>query len=334
MFLKHEHLPTISASEIAVWKQCRQKWYWQYCLRLQPAVTHTKLAQGTMAHAGIEAALKRDNVWIAVRKSSVQQRRSLNLSLGDQVFEEELEEVNAVAACVSKWAVESLELSGINAHSTEVTWEQPLRDGKRKMTGVTWNGRMDAILSSGWGLEAKYVGRFRSQESIDLSSQLAMYLLYLGAAQAGTPQLLYLQILNKMPAVPSVNKSGGMSRSQISTDWKTYREAVEDNGYDAADYLDMQEKLAGKVFWREQVITRPAERLAEDRAALYDVSVDLMAKNKRIYMCDSPFLCTSCQFKELCLESVRGRDPQNLVESGAFVSRDKPSEEAEPETAE
>ena len=59
-----------------------------------------------------------------------------------------------------------------------------------------------------------------------------------------------------------------------------------------------------------------------------------MASRKRIYMCDSPLLCSSCQFKELCLESVRGRDPQNLVEAGAFVSRDKPLEEAELEAAE
>jgi hypothetical protein len=333
MFIKHEHLPSISASEIAVWKQCKQKWYWQYFLRLQPAVTHTKLAQGTMAHAGIEAALWRRNVIDAVDKSSIEQQRSLSLSLGDQPIEDTAEEVETVAACVMKWADESLELSGLRPIGTEIKWELPLRDGRRKMTGVTWNGRMDAVLTNGWGLEAKFVGRFRSEESIDLSSQLAMYLLYLDNRDV-QPGLLYLQILNKMPSTPSVNKTGGISRSQISTDWPTYRNAVLDNGYDPEDYVDMREKLAGKTFWREQIITRPTERLTEDRAALYDVSVDLMAKHKRIYMCDSPFLCSSCQFKELCLESVRGRDPQNLVESGAFVSRDKPSEEAEPEAAE
>ena len=220
MFLRHEHAPTISASEIAVWKQCRQKWYWQYYLRLQPAVTHTKLAQGTMAHAGIEAALKRESIMQAVVKSSAEQQRALALSLGDQPISDSIDEAGLVFDCVSKWANESLELSGVKALVTETKWELPLRDGKRKMTGVTWNGRMDALLDNGWGLEAKFVGRFRSEESIDLSSQLAMYLLVLGEGTP-QPQLMYVQILNKMPAIPSVNKTGGISRSQINTDRKS-----------------------------------------------------------------------------------------------------------------
>jgi hypothetical protein len=338
MYLKQEHRPSVSASEIAVWKQCRQKWYWQYLLRIEPAVTHTKLAQGTMAHAGIAAALSGESVEIAVTKSAMDLSRSLLLSVdGEQIDTTQADdEINTISACVKKWNRESGIREGALIAS-EVEWEVPVRAGRRRLPGVTWNGRMDALIAVGesgekWGLEAKYVGRFRSEESVELSSQLAMYLLFMQEQKVGIsqpPRLIYLQILNKMPAVPSVNKTGSISRSQTNTDWDTYREAVVANGYNPEDYSDMREKLAGKRFWAEQVVTRSENRLAEEREALYDVTAEIMQKRKRIYMCDSPFLCQSCQFRDMCLETVRGRDPMELVESGAFVSRDRPVEDAE-----
>lgn len=332
MYLKHEHPPSVSASEIAVWKQCKQKWYWQYFLRLEPSVTHTKLAQGTMAHAGIAAALAGKNVHAAVQQSACDLQRDLQFTYEGVGLDIESAdaEVDTVSACVNKWHDESDPLKQRELIWSEMAWEQPIVDGKRKLIGVTWNGRMDATINfmdTSWGFEAKYVGQFRSEESVELSSQLAMYLCYMQTI--GVSKLLYLQILNKMPAIPNVNKTGGISRSQINTDWDTYRDTVLANGYSPADYEDMCEKLIGKTFWREQVVTRSPERLAEDRAALYDVSIELLAKRKRIYMCDSPFLCKSCQFRDLCLETVRGRDPQNLVESEAFISRDKPQDDAE-----
>lgn len=341
MYLKHEHPPSVSASEIAVWKQCRQKWYWQYFLRVEPSVTHTKLAQGTMAHAGIAAALGGTDLREAVLESADELGRVARYILDDEPIgeDESRAEVDTVTACVEKWAYESA-LPMERLLGSEVEWVASAEDGRRKLKDVIWNGRMDAMLQIGgygtapWGLEAKFVGQFRSPESIELSSQLAMYLLYMQEAWSNDPRLIYLQILNKVPAIPSVNKTGGISRSPITTDWDTYKATVEANGYNPEDYADVREKLSGKRFWTEQVVTRSSERLKEDRAALYDVTVEIMAKRKRVYMCDSPFLCKSCQFRDLCLETVRGRDPLELIESGAFVSRDKPSEDAEASTDE
>lgn len=340
MYLKQEHPPSVSASEIAVWKQCRQKWYWQYLLRLEPSVTHTKLAQGTMAHAGIAAALAGTSIGEAVAESAIDLKRFFPISVdGEDFGDYGAGEIDTVASCVEKWDRES-NLRERKLVSSELKWEVPARDGRRSMPGVTWNGRMDGILHIGgygtelWGLETKYVGQFRSEQSVELSSQLAMYLLFMREQYSDDPKLIYLQILNKVPAIPSVNKTGGMSRSPINTDWETYRKAIVANGYEPQDYLDIQEKLSTKRFWKEQVVTRPPARLAEERSALYDVSVEIMAKRKRVYMCDSPFLCTSCQFRDLCLETVRGRDPINLVESGAYVPRDRPSEDAEAATDE
>jgi hypothetical protein len=341
MYLKQEHPPSVSASEIAVWKQCRQKWYWQYFLRVEPSVTHTKLAQGTMAHAGIAAALGGANVEQAVAKSAFDLDRDIPIEIDGELvggMGTANDEIASVSSCVEKWDRES-NLRERKLISSEVKWEVPARDGKRQMPGVTWNGRMDALLTIGgygdepWGLEAKFVGQFRSEESVELSSQLAMYLLFM-REQTANPKLIYLQILNKVPAVPNVNKTGGISRSPINTDWDTYRAAIVANGYYPEDYADIRERLSGKRFWTEQVVTRPEARLAEERSALYDVSVEIMAKRKRVYMCDSPFLCKSCQFRDLCLETVRGRDPLELIESGAYVSRDKPNEDAEVATDE
>ena len=181
-------------------------------------------------------------------------------------------------------------------------------------------------------MDNEFIGSFRTEESVELSSQLAMYLLFMREHVAVTqPKLIYLQILNKVPGIPNVNKTGGISRSAINTDWDTYKDTVVANGYNPEDYADVREKLTNKRFWTEQVVTRADARLAEERSALYDVSVEIMAKRKRIYMCDSPFLCKSCQFRDLCLETVRGRDPLELIESGAYVSRDKPTEDAEVE---
>src|SRR6266566_9395498 len=102
MYLKNEHPPSVSASEIAVWKQCRQKWYWQYFLRLEPSVTHTKPAQGTMAHAGIAAALEGRSVDKAVADSAFDLKRTMALSIDgeDLGVEEANAEIDTVSACV------------------------------------------------------------------------------------------------------------------------------------------------------------------------------------------------------------------------------------------
>lgn len=289
-----------------------------------------------MAHAGIAAALAGTDIGAAVDATSRELARGVSISVDGENIDV-YDEVDTVTKCVEKWNRES-SICDRKLIAFEVKWEVPARDGKRSMQGVTWNGRMDALLNIGgygserWGLEAKYVGQFRTEESVELSSQLAMYLLFMREQQAGmfpSPKLIYLQILNKVPAAPNVNKTGGISRSPINTDWDTYRETVVANGYDPENYADMREKLSTKRFWTEQVVTRSENRLAEERSALYDVSVEIMAKRKRIYMCDSPFLCKSCQFRDLCLETVRGRAPEMLVLSGAYVSRDRPSEDAE-----
>ena len=298
-----------------------------------------------MAHAGIAAALAGDLVHSAVANSAAEMGRMFSFHIGADDFaemkQESEDEIMTITNCVEKWNRES-NIRERQLVSSEVKWEVPVRDGYRRAEGVTWNGRMDAIIKIGgygeekWGLEAKYVGQYRSEESVELSSQLAMYLLFMREAFVNTPnpKLIYLQILNKMPGIPNVNKTGGISRSPINTDWDTYKQAIVANGYNPEDYADVREKLSTKRFWSEQVVTRPAERLAEERAALYDVTVEIMAKRKRVYMCDSPFLCKSCQFRDLCLETVRGHDPQNLIESGAYVSRDKPNDEAEAEVSE
>lgn len=311
---------TISFTEIAAWKKCRQLHHWRYNLGLRPNRYAEHVTLGSLCHKAMEFWLKGDT-------------RPLGTIVMEEVgqgkWDEELEQIDELVETaqkiVERYLQNGLRLSppkGPN-HLIETEFDLLVPRTTRRV-----QGRFDAVLQNSngayWLCEWKFPKTFRTEEDAQMSSQLAIY--QWAAAQLGKPcvGIVYNQILQKLPAIPDQNKNGSTSRKEIYTDWDTYAATVRSRGEDPASYAEeMIPKLEGKEFWRSYTIYRSPEECEHFVKQLTSVTRDICNQNRRVevYPCESTINCNGCYYRDLCLEVARGRSPEHLIESAFYRSR-------------
>lgn len=302
----------ISFTEIAQWKQCRQKWHWKYEMDLVPRSYSPHITLGSLCHAGIEAWLKGEPILYGVQNAATE-------FIHQGMFEEEVQAIDEMCdtavKVVHRYTVDQLLFN----RTQPIAVEEEFRVRIPKTRHFV-KGRFDTILRDSqndclWLVEWKFPGRFRSEEDVQLSTQLAIY--QWAAIRCGYPVvgILYNQILPILPAVPEVLKNGKTSRREIMSDWQTYRQTLVERGEDPAEYSEMEEKLRDKTFWKSYRIYRTPRQVERYVLELRDVAADLAAKKKRIYMCESHVTCGQCPYRLICLEVARGIDPAGMIES-------------------
>lgn len=312
MILSAIHRPEVSFSEILTWKTCRMRWFWSYHLNLAPITAKRPLSVGRMGHVGLAAYLQGEDWNAAIDKEAEEAIKHM--------FQEDAEQLLQWRD-TSKQLVTRYAQHYVNDRFKVLHVEVPFELKPRGLRNNRWIGYIDTILQDesgdNWLVEHKFPEQqFRSEEDMDLSTQIGMYQYIadrLGIKVIGT---IYNQILAKLPATPKINMNGSISRSEIYCDWETYADFVVANGGMSTDYIaDMFPKLAGKEFFRRHFIYRPKTQVALYREELEAVTWSLIAKRKHIFMSDNAINCRGCSYKELCMEKARGRDPQNMIDS-------------------
>lgn len=299
-------MATVSFSEIACWKNCRRKWQFAYKHRLRPIRQETHITLGTLCHAGIESWLKHEEIGTGVIAAA--KKFSKNR------FVEELEDLSEQVALAMD-IVGNYVATKTRPQSamTEIKWKVSIPGTKNHLVGIfdalaMYNGQL-------WIVEWKFPKTFKETSQVEMSTQLALY--RWAAAELGynVMGILYNQILQKLPAIPEMNKNGTTSRKEIYTDWNTFANTIESRGEDPDNYLDMKEKLQDKEFSRQYRIYYSPAQINEVLRELQDVSRDLATTKPRIYTCENFITCASCQFRDVCLEMARGRDTTDLIEN-------------------
>ena len=105
------------------------------------------------------------------------------------------------------------------------------------------------------------------------------------------------------------------------SDWPTYKLALEREGLDPAEYLDMEAKLASKVFW--DVDTCRAIRSREELAYFANGEIIPAIKSviarrhevDRSGRCFNSLVCSWCSFNELCVEEAKGGDVEFMKQT-------------------
>lgn len=305
---------SISFTEIADWKTCRQRWAWKYQEGLKPIRYSEKIRIGTIAHALMEAYLKGDDALRRLREVKAE-------ITPEGAFAEEIDEIDRIGD-LAKEVVDNYAFKNpLYAAGSEIPFAI-----KIPHTVTTLKGVIDAFTEAPgsnalWLTEFKFPQRFRAEEDLELSTQLLTYLWMgrqLGYNLAG---VRYIQILPRIPEVPDQNKNGTTSRREIYTDWETYSRTVRERGEDPENYREeMVPKLEGKEFWKEFRLYRTPAQVDHYIQQLQHVARDIGAKRKRIYPCENAIHCGGCAYRNLCLEVARGKDPRPLIESG-FIRR-------------
>jgi hypothetical protein len=191
------------------------------------------------------------------------------------------------------------------------------------MAGVVLHGYFDVVIREDktskniWIVEHKFPTNLKSENNMDLIQQLKIYdwaarKIYQG--QGTVKGCIYNQILGKKPSIPTLNKNGSMSKAEIATTWEFYQNAVIQAGLNPEDYIDMKEKLKDKKFWqRDKVLTSEVER-RNFILDLKSVVWEMKKKGNHIYGAYS-FVCDGCEFRELCIEHLKGGDIEFIIEN-------------------
>lgn len=193
-----------------------------------------------------------------------------------------------------------------------------------------------------WVVDYKNRQKFTTSPSFeDVNLQAMIYAcmcLFHSLPVTGTATL---EVLAQLPAIPSLNKDGSMSRTKIATTWDIYERELKRNFLDPLDYADMRWKLTTQ-FVRLTKEHRPVDALNKVWTKLVLPTAELMSDiiiNLDEYHKDMPnvglqnvhgqprsriqrslghFQCNGCGVRDVCLAGLYDRDIRHIIEQRKY----------------
>lgn len=298
----------ITYSQIAAYLKCKKAWKYAYLDNLAPRVDRPALQLGTLVHTYLEAALKDESPRAAVQNKTEKYFKTR------QFFDNELSlymDLEHKANLIGERAYENL-IKDYKVLSSELVEYQFTHNISDRIVLV---GKVDAVVrhkrtNTNWILDHKVRGTFQSQENEELNLQNAVYQAVLMKQGIETVGSIGHQIFNDLPKIPKLNKDGTMSRAACKTDWQTYERSLLECNLNPNDYIEMKSKLDENIFFNYLLAYRNQTELENIWEEIVLPTIDSIAHDVDFTRSLSVWNCQTCQFKELCLESLRGIDTE------------------------
>lgn len=341
-------LPILNHSQLLEWMKCRYRLELTTVRGINSRAVIRPLTVGSAIHAGMEGALRRMGRPGAtpkrIRRAS---QKAIDAWISSQVdirggegqmTEDETHDLSEVQAEAPVIVQKALEFIDLDRFTTLITPDGPAVELPILIPYPGWGGFHVTI---DWAVRDKHTGgawiwdyKFRSSlapdEAEDYNLQMAVYQRVLwekyGIETEGT---MMFQGRNTAPKIPKLNQNGTMSRSDIATDWDTYRDELLRNGLDPVDYDDMRIKLADKRRFKLTPAYRPMSQVdniwehivvpaAADLKRFYD-------GQSKAYRSMHQFNCNGCWARPFCLAELREEDTDFLL-STSFINLNDPAE--------
>lgn len=318
-----------SVTSITAFQTCPQQWKLRYIDKLRPArddagprslgsAVHFILAKVLLElhHTGDQYPnyTEMSKHWAGVWQT-INEPPPVAVS-GVVIYDEEFREMVQIAAGIAARFLknrqphlnyELIEFEGVPM--VEYNLETVL-DG-HKFVGfidVVWRDKATGLVEI---VDFKVTGRFSTWEDMLHRSQLYLYAAML-KEQTGIEAnaVVFWQIRNKEAARPTLNKNGAMSRSKISTDWATYRDALLEAGLDPADYDDMRVKLHDEEHYWYQEHTYMPNAATIGRFVSDAVQVaQFIESNTEYFPRINNWGCGRCEYASWCSALLYGDEP-------------------------
>lgn len=309
-----DRLPTVSYSEMFTYGVCPKKHHWTYRRNIEPAAYATPKADlGAAGHYAIEEHW-RCNQWDAALD------RWLAKQLETPMWDEDQERFQQVVRDLTEIIPRYLDHYSSDQLTIVPSNVELEFNVKLPRFGVRLNGYWDALAIDPrggiWIMDHKFIsgGQFRQPWELEMDLQIGTYewaARELGIKVQGT---IYDQIRAEPPRPPRLLANGkSLSKADIVCDPGTYLAEILRHGFDPADYRDILDKLLAKPFFVREYITRtPAEIDNFERDMLARVKEMRRAK-REVYMTPNRINCSSCPFRDLCLDTLKGRDVEAVI---------------------
>lgn len=308
----------ISFTQTSMYKSCKLKWYFYAVKKIEPKRLRPALSFGSCGHILLEAHYRGKNIDDAAKMWADQTINSADW------FDEDIEEIDRIAK-EAHGAVNYY----IKCHPEDKDWVilDIEKYFKIPLTGTNLmvEGYFDLVAKESidsrnvWIVEHKFPRQsLRSDTDLELNQQLHMYDWVATKLNEYKPYkvigCLYNQILAKQPKIPKLNRDGTMSKAAITTTWDVYAKELEKHGLNPMDYLDMQSKLEVNEFNRRtKIITSDIEK-KNFVLDLQRVAWEMTKRTSHLYGAYD-FNCRGCDFKEICVENLKGGDIEFIIEN-------------------
>jgi hypothetical protein len=347
-----EHLTPVaikdtSATERAMFRKCRRQWFLTVVHRLDAQTGNVNFFLGTIYHAAL--AVFYENIGAGHEFAA-----NLSLDAYQRAYDEEWAKVKSGLGIAAQFAAPLYRESGslgleMLQNYLDRENKDPLLDSViavefRVNVAIRSpkSGRKVGILS----VQADVVGLKDGQVTVvdhktasrrpniahlDIDDQLTAEVFSWWKHSGEFPtQAIYNVSMKTEAGPPKVLKSGALSKAKNqSTTATLYRQAIEENGLDEADYADILAHLdyrdaAGEdpLFVRDTTFRTPGQMAAFERDLYWEYrDMREVAKHpERAYPSPSNFNCPSCPVRIVCVTIQDDGDVPAIIQAGYVIA--------------
>lgn len=336
-------------SRISSWLKCQKLHHWAYEKQLTPLRRGKDvLFMGTLCHAGMEGFIKGESPEALIQAEYdaylEQNGQMLNTEELDTLAQMKDDAVKIAERGIAKigewsnnhfgssggmddWETVRLKEDGSPLIERRLSIPFPQHPYWRDFQGTAdWVARHKPT-NTVWVWDFKFRKQLQPEWAEDLDIQMRCYMRMLAEHGVHCDGTIKFQGKQRVPVQPQLTQKGAMSKNKsITTDWDTYRDAVLAAGLDINDYLDMEEKLEGKTFYQITPSYRsPDEVTATWEKIVVPAACEIAETEKERIPSLSFWTCRMCDFRELCIGSLKGEDTEYMIGSSFLKKGEKPT---------
>lgn len=305
-------------TEIGDFLRCRKRYDYRWFQNLEPKQVSDKLTIGSAIHKFLEA-------WYLERRfdESVEVMREYIIENSAHLEEVQLHDMLDLATNVCTNYVANY---GMDENWTVKAVELPF--SVRLDEHTNYVGTIDLVVEDQdghvWFIDHKTTAAIDIYDkNSDMDRQISRYWWALEQLGYNVHGFIYNIILKDFPVEPKVLKSGALSKDKSQkTTAQLYRQAIERNGLNEADYADFLQYLdeQPKEFFRRLKVERTvAERVAaimEMEDVIDDIRHQKLVQSHyqqaRMYRNITKDCHWDCPFKTLCIAEMDGSNADHI----------------------
>lgn len=337
---EEERKDRFSYSRAAAWLRCGKAYDYQYNQSLIPVINTPTPYRGTLVHFGLNWCLRFQHYgkpWHAAREASelairmmwerwANKEKVKNFLMFDDTLRQDAENLRDEAICIADRVIQRYQLDQGGWKTFTLPDGTPCIEKDFEFDGFTCRPDWVAYDPDGklWLLDFKLHNQLQPVEYEEWNLQAGCYQHVLKQHGIQVLGSCAFQIRAAVPKIPALNKTVGkdgsrtMSRSSIATDWNTYKSELIRQGLDPDDYMDMRNKLQDfeRLSFHRRTDTEAENIYREVNTLLSFQKLEIVP----IFRSLKPINCNRCDYKDFCLEELRGRRPEpyefNLTKEG------------------
>ncbi len=318
-------MPTVSWSEVKLYRKCSKAHDYKYYQKLRRKKKALPLIKGSILHDMLDALVTHrkyknyigPDPWEVLGNYEEKYREMFEAE--QEVYGTLIEDCTAIFdGYMRKWKNDPLEYE-----ESEVFVATDLAKNLRFIGYIDKIAKYNGLR---WVVDHKFVKSIPGDDDRFVELQLLMYAWAWNRFNPGRPVsgIIWDYARTKVPVMPEVLKRGGLSkRKNMDTDVATYKQAIRINGLDEEDYIDILQDLEGKdeTFFQRYKLPLPTKHTEDIIVNDFRTTALKIQTMKGIAERSmGQFNCKNCDYRLLCEAEVRGHDADYIKKVNYYLS--------------